>query len=109
MPEHLSVISSTRALSEPAQWQGNDRVAGGQMSRWEEHKVGSRMLGLHFQAPSHPEEDFFVRRMVPATTRESSYPRSQERGGSWSNPGINVKESFTDLVWEPGTREMLIR
>lgn len=36
--------------------------------------------------------------MVAATARESSHPRSQERGGSWSNPAVNVKESFTDSL-----------
>ena len=52
VPGHLSVISSTRAWSAPAQWQGNDRVAGGQMSRWEGQSVGSWDAGSASPGPS---------------------------------------------------------
>ena len=74
VPEHLSVISSTRALSEPAQWQGNDRVAGGQMSPWEEHKVGSRDAGLAFPGSLPPRGGIFGAKNGPATPGRAHTP-----------------------------------
>lgn len=108
MPEHLSIISSTRALSEPAQWQGNDRVAGGQMSWWEGPKIGSWDARLASPGPPPAQRrdlwcgEWSLRPPGRAHTPGLSASMSRERGGcSWSNPGTNVKESINDLVQEP--------
>lgn len=62
-----------------------------------------RMLGLRLQAPSQPKEETWS---LPPPGRAhtqglSVHVSQKERGGSWSNAGRNVQESFTELVWEP--------